>query len=152
MSKWKIRRAKQGDHNLILSYWLNSFYHGSALTGAMSRDAFYKPHEILIKRALIDGVALVACDPLDEEIIYGFIVGKNGPYHDILHYIMVKESFQGFGIAKELVKAFKKNNELFYTHLTKNIKGAMRRTHKMFGYNALYSPYIFFMQKPKTAA
>lgn len=151
--KIKIRKATANEHNFILSYWLKSYYHTSVFTNKLCAEAYFPAQERLIKRALIKGVALLACDPEDEQVIYGFIVGENHPDQDILHYILVKEAFQNFGVARELINAFRKNKSASYTHLTKNIRGAKRGTHSLFGYDALYAPYLFLMQKaPQVAA
>ena len=94
----------------------------------MSSEAIDKYSERV--EALIETtVTIVACDPINEDVIYGFACGETGRYLGVesptLHYVFVRKPFRSNGLGTSLVHTLFPNGEqLIYTHITKAIHHA----------------------------
>ena len=63
--------------------------------------------------------ALVACDPVDPNVIYGYLVMGEVAGEDVVHYVYIKSAFRQMGIAKMLAKSAHLNLDKFsFTHWT----------------------------------
>ena len=80
----KIRNAKWQDLNFIASNWLKQ-YRGSIFARNMSKDVYFKNHNILLNQRLRESNNLLVVDPKDEYVIWGFVTfDKN---KNIIHYM-----------------------------------------------------------------
>lgn len=116
----KLRAPNKADLNFILNSWLKS-YRNSGFAAPMINPVYYKNHEPLLKDLLSSNLITVACNPLDEGQIYGYVVFNYLPGDIlVLHYIYTKHSFRRFGIAKQIMASIRKSDDaILYTHHTK---------------------------------
>lgn len=76
-----------------------------------------KTMQTILERAY----TLVACNPEDEDQIYGFIVGEQFPFglkkSPVIHFLYVKAVFRGHGVGNLLMRSTVDNadQEFFYT-------------------------------------
>ncbi len=127
----KIRTAKNEDVPFIVSTWLNNYRKGSDFTKRpqIIPPIYFKYHHAVIERILIRQScrAVVAHAPEDVDTILGFIVWETGLLlslpRDIVHYIYVKEPFQGLGVASSLVTSCGFDPfSIYFTHHTRDRK------------------------------
>jgi GNAT superfamily N-acetyltransferase len=86
---------------------------------------------------------LVACDTVDPNVIYGYLV--KGTYLEgslgevpVVHYLYVKAAFRKMGIARTLVEASKVPLDKFsFSHWTFAMDGLIERLP-----GAVYIPYL----------
>lgn len=140
--KMKIRLLMPNDIPFITSTWLKTYRSKSTLAKKIMEGCYFAEHNALINRSLMNGVTLVACDPEDEDHVFAYLVGHHRRTADYLHYIYVKSIFRQRGIAKELLKAFKKQDALYNTHetLPRNLFSMLKANYS----RVIYNPYPFF--------
>jgi hypothetical protein len=95
---FKIRKAKGEDIDYITSTWLRSVYEHSRHD--FKKDVFYPNHNRMIKERLPFLKCLVACNPEDEDQIYGYLVFNPG----VVHFAYTKSFFRRFGVFNGLIK------------------------------------------------
>jgi hypothetical protein len=63
-------------------------------------DAFYRDHEhgFIEHQLTMPEHFVVACDPLDESILFGFGCGSR----DVMHMLFVKNQFRRYGVAQAM--------------------------------------------------
>lgn len=95
--------------------------------------------------ALLDtAVTVVACDPENDDVIYGFACGEGGAYLGVdsptLHYVMVRHPFRRRGIGTMMVRAlFPQAVPIIYTHITKAIHNAnLKARWNLYEYDPYY--------------
>jgi GNAT superfamily N-acetyltransferase len=139
----QVRPYQPQDIALITDSWIREIpatRQGEYLRGHVVKH-FHPP---LIKRALVSGTCLVACDNEDPTVVFGYVVGKYAADGDVIHFLYVKKAFRKMGIAAELMKRFKRKDKACFTHYTRAVK-VKRKGSQMFGYEDLYyNPYLFF--------
>lgn len=98
--QWMMRDAIPNDIPFIYNSWTTSYRHISPLRTYISDPVFYKEYLCVIDSILANPntKTLVACSIEDREIVFGYCI--YGP--DLLHYMLIKEPFRRFGIAKQL--------------------------------------------------
>ena len=96
---YKTRQATRNDLNFILSTWLKSA-RNSGLNSLTPTDLYYSTQEPKLKDILSHCSTLVVCDVEDEDTIFGWIAYES----NLVHYIYVKHSFRGLGLARELLQ------------------------------------------------
>ena len=108
-----IRPFKASDTNMVLSAWAHSFYRSHA-AGPLSWPIYYQAYASQIQLLLNSCITLVACNPEDEEQIFGFlcyeptvsvIVRGAEIKCPAIHYLYTKRIFHHYGVAKELLTA-----------------------------------------------
>ena len=92
-----IRSQREDDTAFILSSWLKS-YRQSPLVRLVDNDIYYREQAKLVMSALEGSVCLLAVDPEDNDVIWGFIVFRVNR----VEYIYVKHLMRLNGIAKQL--------------------------------------------------
>jgi GNAT superfamily N-acetyltransferase len=89
-------------------------------------------------------ITIVACDPVNDDVVYGFACGESGRYIGVesptLHYVWVRKPFRRRGIGTALVRKLFSNEEpLIYTHITKAIHYAnLERKWNLVSYDPYY--------------
>lgn len=100
----RYRAANKSDLRFVISAWTRSFAHQrkvpEGLTPKRYREALRNTVLDILRRNSVRVV--VACNPLNDRLIWGFAVYEAGP-SPVLHYCYVKEVFRGNGIGGELV-------------------------------------------------
>lgn len=127
MEKLPIRQMRPSDRNYIIKSWVMSLRTQYPFS-EMCAEAIAKYSKRV--DALI-GIAptLVACDPQNDDVIYGFICYEQGQYlgrdAPTLHYAWTRKKFRNLGIGSQLLdEAFPGRPLLVYTHHTKDITRA----------------------------
>ena len=124
----KIRPAKAEDLNFILNSWLKRYR--DAIRARFVTDGVYYAyqHEAITKILQQPGLkAVVACNPDDEDQIYGYLIAEDHhivPDLRLLHWLYVKGPLRRFGIAKALLESVNDNSRknVHYTHKTKLVE------------------------------
>jgi len=101
MSKipFKIRDPKGDDLALILNSWLRSD-RDNGRNRFMSQETYFDGFRGECVSKLESGFVTVACNPADEDQIYGWAAATEG---GTVHYVYVKQAFRGYGVGKALL-------------------------------------------------
>lgn len=137
MNKLKIRGLKAYDIDYITSTWLRNYRNNSNFGKNMPKGIYFEEHHKLVHECLTNSRTLIACDPNDEEHVFGYIVGHNEPHQDVFHYAYVKGKLRRNGVFKGLVKEFKASDRVLHTHEDK------KSILDSFYSEIIYNPYIF---------
>lgn len=126
----------QEDRNFILSTWLRS-YRNSPFTKYIPSQLYFDSHQRVIERLWNkpNAKTIVACLDEDQNVILGYLAYDTAA----IHFCYVKETLQGEGIARTLLKHARIDlNEVHhFTHFTK----PMETIHVK--YRTLrYNPYL----------
>ena len=142
---FKIRLYIPQDIYFIFNSWLKSYRH-SLFANKISDKDYYKYQHFLIEEILARPTTqvIVACDKLDENVLFGYLVTEKSPIEEreVLHYAFVKQSFQHLGeegIFPSLIKASHiELDKAIYTHMTKDFEDYVLSRHP----NMKYIPYL----------
>ena len=96
-----FRPVASTDIPLITNSWLK-FWVKSPLAFGVHTHVFYKSGEVYIQRLLKRAGAIIACDPVEPDQIFGYVAGEYWENQTILHFLYVKMSFRKFGIGRAL--------------------------------------------------
>jgi GNAT superfamily N-acetyltransferase len=100
---------------------------------AVPWDVFDRGHRELIARLWGLGRILVAADPEDDDVVWGWACESNG----VLHWVYVKGPFRRAGIALRLLSSLGLDDgELLTTSMTRDLK---TRFH---GRKIVFDPYL----------
>ncbi len=129
----KIRKAGEGDKAFVLATWLRSYYNGSQFGSEITPHVYFKWHHALCEAFWIrpTAYALIACNPDDENQIYGWAAMEQSLHGHLVHYVYVKPAFRQMGIAKALLP----DSAAVSTHITRMAK-------RLFPSNYVYNPYL----------
>lgn len=146
MNKWVIRKLRADDIAYITSTWMNSYRSNNQFPHEMKHRIYSAEHNRIINSILSDAKVLVACDPVAEDNILGYLVSSGKVMDlDIIHYIYIKAPFQKFGVAKNLIETAKTSEKVVYTH--KNQKASWIADKLLKNYDEVnYNPYLFFKE------
>lgn len=133
------RKFKESDRDYVTRSILFSFLHGSKECQRINKDSYMQAHNITVNKLLDSCDCLVICDPVDEDLIYGFVIYENLKHYDILHYIYVRKDFRHLGLVKEMIDAIKKVKNLALSHLTDDFRPARL---KKYWDKVIYDPYL----------
>lgn len=150
----KFRGFKSEDQDFIFDSWLRSYRESEnkvwvfeirdpksdGVRRQIKDDVFFPEHRRLIQK--LNCPALIACNPDDEDQIYGYLVGKHFTDSSVIHYIYVKEAFKHMKVASTLIERFQPQKTLFYTHL--NYDGAKLIEQNQTKTNWCFNPYFFY--------
>ena len=92
-------------------------------------------HDTLLKKIISTSTLTLACDPDDEDTVWGFVCSAG----DLLHFIYVKSAFRGFGIGGCLFRAAGlPDGNIVISHRTKSLFMAFPKS------RFLWNPYRMF--------
>lgn len=114
-----FRKRKTEDFEYIADSWQKEYRKGP-FASQIHSDVFFPNYRARIKALLEISETIVACNPEDEDQVYGYAVHRRiGPLH-ILSWINVKGTFRGLGIGHRM---FKEIGEVdIVTHLSRYYK------------------------------
>lgn len=119
-----LRPYCEDDLSFIIDSFVKSYWTGAVRYLPVSPLVYkYEQRNLilgLLKRPAV--TVLVLCDGESPDVILGWIMVETGTLGKItqLHYLHVKQSCRGCGVARQLLKAACLNVEtLVYTHITK---------------------------------
>lgn len=125
--EFNVRKAKAKDLDFITATWLNNYY--DTQKRDIKKDIFMPNHNRMIKERLPFMKCLVACNPEDEDQIYGYLV-YNTP--NTVHYGYTKSYFRRFGVFSKLLEVA-------------GIQAPITVTHKAPAYKALEDKFSFIL-------
>jgi GNAT superfamily N-acetyltransferase len=107
---YRLRPGKASDHSIVLDSWIKS-HRRNCYPDRLDQFSYHKGQEWLVK-ALLERCALyVACDPRDEDLIFGWTVTSA----NCVHYAWVRHRWRRRGIAAEMLKPYM-SQPTIYTH------------------------------------
>lgn len=116
-----VREYVPDDRNFIFSTWLKGLRYGNDWFGLIESAAYYDNYQKVIER-IVDAAEtqmLIACLADQPDVILGYSVCRT----DTAHYVFVKRSWRGIGIAKMLVKP----SITTVTHLTETGRAVLKK-------------------------
>jgi len=138
---WRLRAPKTGDIGFVFNAFLKSFRDAPVNKG-MTHTVYYREMHAVIERALLRPSIriVIACDPSEEDMIYGFGIGEVIDSTLCLHYIYVKHSFRQFGIGRALEAELHKlpHTDRVYT-CAATLSPKLLRTHPY-----TYNPFLLW--------
>lgn len=123
----KVRGTIGADGPFIQDSWLRSYQHAHGVK-KVEPWLYYRRHGELIERLLLRNTVLVACDPQQQQVIWGWVCAEIFDDSALcIHYAYTKELFRGQRIASHLVRMMLDAEEaqgrpikaLVWTHDTK---------------------------------
>lgn len=98
-----IRKFRDTDKDYIMSTWLHTYRNSSRCWHVAAKEYYFyeaKRMEFLLENQN----TVVLCSPDNPDVLLGWCVYK--PINDnlCLHYILIKQEFQGMGLAKKFLK------------------------------------------------
>lgn len=127
----QIRGFLPDDRNLIFSTWLIGLFYGHTFYSLIPKHIFMANYHTVIENLLKSPKVEVriACLKEDPSVILGYsILGSE----NAVHWVFVKKSWRGIGIAKDLVPA----TVVASTHFTKLGLSIMKKK------NIAYNPFL----------
>ena len=92
-------------------------------------------HDTILKKIIRNSTLTLACDPDDEDTVWGFVCSAG----DVLHFVYVKSAFRGFGIGGCLYRAASlPDGRVTISHRTDSLYKAFP------GVRFLWNPYRMF--------
>ena len=124
---YKLRRSKAGDAGFVINSWLRSY--NEHIRPEERRAGYWQGHKQVIAALLQRSKVLVAHydgPPIPgvrkpEDIILGYAVAEQHPDLSmcVLHYVYVKKTYRGGGIARNLISVLRDGAErVVVTHVT----------------------------------
>lgn len=122
---------RASDLNFVYSSWKRGLRFGNDFFRKIDADSFYEAYTLIINALITraDCKVTVACLKDDEDVVLGYSVVRG----DILDWLFVKQSWRGFGIAKQLCSG----SELkACSHIT-NVGDSIRKKKGL-----IFNPYL----------
>lgn len=121
---WKLRQYNaKTDESFLFNSWLKSFKDAIPVSGVTSTIYYSGMHDVIA--GILSNPAttvVVACDPNDDDTIFGYAVGQQVGAALVFHWVYVKHTFRNFGIGRNLEAAVKNkvpHESIAYTLRTK---------------------------------
>jgi GNAT superfamily N-acetyltransferase len=123
---------------------LKSFRDAPFVAG-IPNSIYYREMHLAIEKVLARANVVVACDPAEPALIFGWGVGESAKDGTLfLHFLYVKHALRKFGIAKALEEELKKlpHTQVAYTCRTPPVFEAIRRRPQY-----VYQPFGFWREQ-----
>lgn len=135
----KFRDFKETDRDYITRSLLFSFLGGSKEAQRVLKDAYMVGHNKVTNFLIDNCKIIVACDDVDEDLIFAFCIYENLKKHDVIHYIYIRKDFRKQGIVHLIFKRIQQNSMAVISHMTDEIRPARL---KKFWDKVSYDPYL----------
>lgn len=130
----KIRNLQKEDEPFIYSTWLKHYREESDFGKSMPNTVFFKGHHNVINNLLLTSDTIIAHDPEDEQVIWGYLVFEKG----IIHWVYVKGRFWRNEIAKTMINSASIDLQTVnYSHKTYLASKLLEKYTQ-----AVYNPYL----------
>lgn len=138
-----LRGPVDDDVRFVTSTWLKSFREAGTFTRHVGNDLYFAQQHTLISKLWNDprSTRLMAVFPEDTAFLYGWLFGTGTDAGPIIHYVYVRNSWRGRGIATALVQAMTEGADGFTSHHTPAWDALERG---MDGPRFRYSPFLAF--------
>lgn len=136
---WVLRPLTAEDIPFVFNSWLKSYRESPQVVG-IPNTIFYDKFHKVIEEIIPKSVTIVAHDPEDPKLIYGYIVVEYTGKDLVFHWAYVKHPFRGFGLGKALEQEILtiSHDKVVYTSRTRTTDSLMRSR------NYLYDPFILW--------
>ena len=142
-----IRRGVKADVPLIASSWLKAFRAGPAVE-CVPNTLYFRAQHRMLEQVIPGSILLVACNEEDPNQILGWCCAIVAQGALILHFMYVKGTFRGFGIARKMFDTLK---EIYISEADRPYPGFFFYTHRVRvnkittkKYGAIYNPYLLW--------
>jgi hypothetical protein len=133
--KIKLRDAKKEDIAFITSTWMRALW-GSKSYKNIKKSIFMDEHHAMIHDRMKKMLCTIACDPENENVIFGYIVYSKP---NVIHFAYTKGAFRNFGICRQLIEdSFKEESKFIVTHTTDYTRDLSGK------FDLTYNPYRFY--------
>ncbi len=118
-----LRAPYNMDINFIYDSWLHNYRKSPSSTHIHS-NTYYPEQRQIIEDLLLTASTIVACNPDNDEQIYGYIVFKRP---NTLHYVLVKHIYRRMGVCRKLMEAafpeaILNDKPIYATHSTTKLR------------------------------
>jgi GNAT superfamily N-acetyltransferase len=131
-----LRDRKPNDDNFILSSWAQSYRH-NPMYGAMPVDLYFSRYRKFTLSVLERSYAIVACDPSDPDVVFGYCVYRFIGDIPVVSYVYVKQVFRRFGLASKLLNQVSTETKIT-TAMMPKLEAWARRM------NCVFDPFMEF--------
>lgn len=111
-----FRTIRDSDRDFIFDSWLKE-YRQSAFGRQIESDVYYPHQRKVVAHILTISEVLVACNPEDEDQIYGYAVHRSIGDVKILSWLFVKGTYRGMGLGSVMWEKIGKAD--IVTHLSR---------------------------------
>lgn len=144
-----FRDMTKDDVGYVINSWIQSYKWDASRYprmdsteghGMIRKNYYYYGQNWLIHAILKRSQILIACDEVDNNYILGYLIYQALSQFAVIHYIFVRETVQGNGLATALVKSVKlqTNGVTMASHWTKHFHHIGKRC------GVDYNPYMQF--------
>lgn len=98
---FNLRPANESDLNFVAASWKQSFRKEYP---KLTKDEFFEVINPKVDKIIERSDILIACDPEEPRVIYGYLVYKVVESIPVVHFAYVKQSLRRFGILKAMFK------------------------------------------------
>ena len=137
-----VRQGTADDVGFLFNSLLKSYRDAPAVRG-VPNDIYYKAHHAVIERILQRPccTCLMAVDSEDPRVIYGYCLAEYVGDGLCLHYLYVKYSCRGMGLARKLVESLMLSTvkAVTYSHRTRVVDNM---SSKLEDNNWTFNPYL----------
>lgn len=116
---WKLRGPKPTDLAWVVDTWLRSYRQHHC---DVDHDSYFAAQRKLIEGLIPQTLVVIACDPEDEDHVFGWACVKD----DVVHYVYVKHTLRSVGVATDMLRVLVpgwKERDLWCSHRPKNRTG-----------------------------
>lgn len=150
----RLRKAEIEDIPFVTNSWLAS-YRKSKDVARIPNTEFYFYEHVMLEHLIPDSMLVILCPEFDSDHIWGWgcyqVVeqGYTGQRYKILvlHYILVREAYQGLGLARQLldnIMALEKPDGVVTTYRTKDSTVITRNKEECRDWR--YNPYLRYKE------
>lgn len=133
-----IREITDKDKNFIFSSWLKSYRNAQAVKPVVN-TLYYKEQHRVIEELLERSKVLVLHSPDDENNLIGYVVVEEIQGIPVIHWLYVKHTFRGMGLARILLLhiGVAAETTCCFTHMSAAANGVSKKFPA-----AYYNPYL----------
>lgn len=140
MIPYKLRAGRPDDVRFLVDSWSSSMKQQS-VSAEERRAGFHIAQREIIVALLETSRVWVACDPINDADVIGYVVGEPGT-PTLLHFVYVKFQHRNLGFAKKLVDRLLRDADTDAVHVTSALDKDQRDAVKALGWRiAVRVPY-----------
>lgn len=104
---FSLRKSSGDDINFVAASWKQSFRKEYP---KLTKDEFFEVINPKVDKILDRSEIIIACDPEEPRVIYGYCVFKVVDSIPVIHFAYVKQSLRRFGLLKGMLKQIQDNS------------------------------------------
>ena len=111
MIDFDTRAIQDSDKNFIFSTWLKS-HRATQDNKRMVNSVYYTNFSEIVTNILTTCSVKVACEPGDNDHIYGYIAYRYIDEMPVVHFVYVKQTYRRLGIMDHLITSLVKDKDI----------------------------------------